>query len=80
LRKKSEVINLKISARNQFVGKIISIEKGQVAAKVKIELTAPTIMTAVINVEAVDELNIKPGEEIEAVVKATEVMVAKDSP
>ncbi len=70
---------MKISARNQFVGKIISIEKGQVAAKVKIELTAPTIMTAVINVEAVDELNIKPGEEIEAVVKATEVMVAKDS-
>ncbi len=78
--KKSEVINLKISARNQFVGKVISIDKGQVAAKVKIELKTPTVLTAVINVEAVDELDIKPGEKIEAVVKATEVMVAKDLP
>ncbi|MFX1521525.1 MAG: molybdopterin-binding protein [Promethearchaeota archaeon] len=68
---------MKISARNQIVGKVININKGQVAAKVKIEVTAPATVTAVITVEAIDELDIKPGDTIEVVVKATEVMVAK---
>lgn len=70
--------SLKISARNQIVGKVISIEKKQVAASVKIEVTEPVTLTTVITVEAVDELNIKPGDTIEVVVKATEVMVAKE--
>jgi molybdate transport system regulatory protein len=61
------------------VGKVISIEKKQVAASVKISVTEPTTLTTVITVEAVDELNIKPGDTIEVVVKATEVMVAKES-
>jgi molybdate transport system regulatory protein len=68
---------MKLSARNQLLGKVISIDKGQVAAKVKIELITPTTVTAVITVEAVNELDIKPGDKIAAVVKATEVMVAK---
>ena len=70
---------MKISARNQIVGKIIDIDKGEVAASVKIEVTEPATLTTVITVEAVDELNIQPGDTIEVVVKATEVMVAKDS-
>ncbi len=60
------------------MGKVISIEKKQVAASVKIEVTEPVTLTTVITVEAVDELNIKPGDTIEVVVKATEVMVAKE--
>lgn len=70
---------MKISARNQIKGKIISIEKKEVAASVMIEVTEPATMTTVIAVEAVDELDIKPGDTIEVVVKATEVMVAKES-
>lgn len=70
---------MKLSARNQIIGKVVSIDKKQVAAKIKIEVTETAIVTAVIAVEAVDELNIKPGDTIEAVVKATEVMVAKES-
>lgn len=70
---------LKLSARNQILGKVVDIDKGQVAAKIKIEVTIPATVTCVIAVEAIDELNIKPGDMIEAVVRATEVMVAKDS-
>ena len=70
--------SLRISARNQIEGKVINIDKGQVAASVKIEVTEPATLTTVITVEAVDELNIKPGDTIEVVVKATEVMVAKE--
>ena len=36
------------------------------------------IMTALISKEAVKELNLKNGDIVEAVVKATEVMIAKE--
>jgi molybdate transport system regulatory protein len=39
--------------------------------------TTPATITAVITKEATEELNIKVGDTVEAVVKATEVMVAK---
>jgi len=72
-----EVIGLKISARNRLKGKVISVEKDGITAKVKVQINVPATVTALISREAVDELNIKVGDEVEAVVKATEVMIAK---
>jgi len=71
-----EAVGLKISARNRLKGRVASVEKGEVTAKIRIEITAPTTITAIISREAVEELNIKTGDEVEAVIKATEVMVA----
>jgi molybdate transport system regulatory protein len=72
-----EVLGLKISARNQLKGKVISIEKDGVTAKVKVEIKAPAVVTAVITKEAVEELGVKVGDEVNAVIKSTEVMIAK---
>ncbi len=72
-----EVVGLKISARNQLKGKVLSIEKDQITAKVKIEIKAPATVTAVITKEAVEDLGIKVGDEVHAIVKSTEVMVGK---
>jgi len=72
-----EAVGLKISARNRLKGKVKVVEKGDVTAKVKIEITTPTVVTALISREAVEELDIRVGDEVEAVVKATEVMIAK---
>ena len=72
-----EVLGLKISARNQLKGKVISIEKDGITAKVKVEIKAPAVVTAVITKEAVEDLGIKVGDEVNAVVKSTEVMIAK---
>jgi len=72
-----EAVGLKISARNRLKGKVKAVEKGDVTAKVKIEITTPTLVTALISREAVEELDIKVGDEVEAVIKATEVMIAK---
>jgi molybdate transport system regulatory protein len=72
-----EVKSLKISARNRFRGKVIAIEKDGVTAKVKVEVTNPVTVTAIISKEAVEDLRIKVGDEVEAIVKATEVMIAK---
>jgi molybdate transport system regulatory protein len=72
-----EVLGLKISARNQLKGKVVSIEKDGITAKVKVEIKAAVVVTAVITKEAVEDLGIKVGDEVNAVVKSTEVMIAK---
>lgn len=72
-----EAVGLKISARNRIKGKIKLVEKGVVTAKIRIEISTPTIVTALITREATEELNLKIGDKIEVVIKATEVIVAK---
>ena len=75
--KVSEVKGLKLSARNNFKGKIVSVEKGVITAKVKIEVKSPTTITAVITKEAVEDLDLKVGDEVTAIVKSTEVIIGK---
>jgi len=72
-----EAVGLKISARNRLKGKVVAVDKEALTAKVKIKMTMPTVVTALISREAAEELNIKVGDEVEAVVKATDVMIAK---
>ncbi len=73
----SEVKGLKLSARNQFKGKVVAVEKGVITAKVKIEIKVPAVITAVITKEAVEDLGLKVGDEVEAIVKSTEVIIGK---
>jgi len=73
-----EAVGLKISARNRMKGVVKGVEKGDVIAKVKVEVKAPAVITALISREAVEDLNIKVGDSVEAVIKATEVMIAKE--
>lgn len=72
-----EELGLRISARNQLKGKVVSIEKDGITAKIKVKIKSPAIITAVITKEAAEDLDIKEGDEVNAVVKSTEVMIAK---
>lgn len=76
-RERLEVKRLKISARNRLKGKVTAVQKDGITAKVKVEVTVPAVVTALISTEAVEDLNIKVGDQVEAVIKATEVMIAK---
>jgi molybdopterin-binding protein len=68
---------VKISARNHLKGKVTSVEKNGIMALVKIKVTEPALVTALVSREAVEDLKIKVGDEVEAVIKATEVMIAR---
>ncbi len=68
---------LKLSARNRFKGKVVSVEKGVITAKVKVEVKVPITVTAVITKDSVEDLNLKEGDEVVAIIKSTEVMIAK---
>jgi molybdopterin-binding protein len=64
------------SARNRFTGTVKSVEVDGVMALVEIE-AGPFLMTAAITRDSVDELNLVPGVEATAVVKATSMMIER---
>ncbi len=68
---------MKISARNQLKGTISSVEKGQTTGHVRIDIGGGVIVTASITNEAIDELALAAGDAVTAVIKASDVMVAK---
>ena len=72
-----EVRRLKLSARNTIKGKVVSVEKGIITGKVKVEITLPATITSVITKESVEDLDIKKGDEVTVVIKSTEVMIGK---
>ena len=69
---------MKISARNQFKGTILSIDEGAVNGIVKIDIGGGNVMSSTISMNAIKELGLEVGKEAYAVVKATSVMVAVD--
>ena len=68
---------MKLSARNQIKGKILEVQKGATTAHVRIDIGNGVVITSSITNEAVDDLGIAVGDDAIAVIKASDVMVAK---
>lgn len=66
-----------ISGRNQLRGTIEEVRVDGVLAQVKLRIGAQTL-TAIITRDAVDELKLRRGEPAVAIIKATEVMIARE--
>ena len=70
--------HLTLSARNQFPGKIMSVERGAVNSIVRMSVLKDQVISATISNNAVDELGLESGKDALAVIKATSVMVGVD--
>ncbi len=68
---------MKISARNQIEGTVVDIQKGQTTAHVRIAIGDNAVVTSSITNEAVDDLKLKVGDTVFAVIKASDVMIGK---
>jgi molybdopterin-binding protein len=68
---------MKISARNQFKGRIVEITKGATTAHVQLDIGGAIVTSSITNA-AVDELGLIVGQDAYAVVKASDVMIAID--
>lgn len=66
---------MKLSARNQFAGTVLDVNKGATTTHVKLEIAPGVVFTASITNEASEELALKKGGKAYAVVKASDVMV-----
>ena len=67
---------MEISLRNQLKGKVVEIISGPVVSEIEVE-TSAGLITSVITSRSVQHLGLKVGEEVLAVVKATEVGIEK---
>ena len=68
---------MKLSARNQIKGKVVEVRKGTTTAHVRIDIGNGVVITSSITNEAVDDLGLSTGDDAIAVIKASDVMVAK---
>jgi len=68
---------MKISGRNRLKGEVKEVVLGDVMAKVVLQVEDNRI-TSVITREAAEEMQIKEGKEITALIKATEVMLIEE--
>ncbi|MDO9359557.1 MAG: molybdopterin-binding protein [Polaromonas sp.] len=65
-----------INVRNQFKGKVKEIIRGDVMSEIDVE-TPWGIVTSVITTRSVDHLELAIGSDVVALIKATEVSIAK---
>ena len=68
---------MRISARNQIKGTVLEVKKGATTSHVRVDIGNGQVITSSITNEAVDDLGLKIGDEAIAVIKASDVMVAK---
>ncbi len=67
---------MKISGRNQLSGRVKDVKTGAVMAQVVIDVAGQQVVSAITN-ESVSELGLKPGDDVTALIKSTDVMIMK---
>jgi molybdate transport system regulatory protein len=73
-------VGYKLSARNRVKAKITTIQKGDIVSMIKMATADPVALTSIISNDAVEDLGLREGDEVLAIVKSTEVMVSKAVP
>ncbi|QPF74784.1 TOBE domain-containing protein [Roseateles sp. DAIF2] len=70
------MINMKTSARNQFVGQVCAYQAGAVNDEVSLSLPGGARIVAIVTRESTEQLGLKLGAEAFALVKASSVLIA----
>lgn len=71
-------LNMKTSARNQFLGKITAIKKGAVNDEIDLEVAGSLKIVAIVTHESTEGLGLKVGAEAFALIKASSVILVTD--
>ena len=68
---------MKISARNQFAGTVLSLAHGAVNGTVKVDIGGGNVITSSITEEAIADLGLAAGDRVTVFVKASDVLIGK---
>ncbi|ADU27105.1 TOBE domain-containing protein [Ethanoligenens harbinense] len=68
---------MKLSARNQYEGTVVNVEVGPVSSKVVLDIGGGKTISSTISTDSFKELDIKKGDTLVAIVKATSVILGK---
>jgi molybdopterin-binding protein len=68
---------MKLSARNQIPGRVLSVTPGAVNGTVKIDIGNGVVVTSSITEEAIADLELAKGDQVIVIVKASDVLIGK---
>jgi len=69
---------VKLSARNVLKGKMKNIREGTVNSEVIVQLAGGLELVSIITKPSIDNLNLKEGNDIYAIIKATNIILGAD--
>lgn len=69
---------MKVSSRNRIKGKVINTISGMVNAEVEIDIGGGHTIVGVITKRSLEEMDIKVGDEVTALIKASSIIFLKD--
>lgn len=69
-------MTLQISARNRLPGKVMSVKLGNIMAQIDVQVGDQHIVAAITR-ESAEELRLREGDDVIAVIKSTDVMLGK---
>lgn len=64
-------------ARNKIHAEVTKVKSDDIMSLVKFEVKGPCEMASVLTTESLEELNLKPGDTVELVIKAIHVLPVK---
>ena len=68
---------MQLSTRNQLKGTIKEMKKGPVSTEVTIDIGGQSMVVASITTGSADSMDLKIGDDVSALIKASSVMIAK---
>lgn len=69
---------MKYGARNQLQGTVTEIKEGSIMSEAVVELDSGAVMTSVMTMDSLKELDLKKGDQVKLVVKAVNVLLVKE--
>ena len=69
---------MEYGARNKIQGKVAEIKKGSIMCEVIVELPGGGVMTSVMTIDSLEDMNLNLGDKVKVVVKAVNVLLVKE--
>jgi molybdopterin-binding protein len=69
---------MKLSSRNVLKGKVVEVESGAVNCVVKVDIGGGKVISSMITKDACDELGIKVGSDVFAIIKSSNVILGTE--
>ncbi len=73
-----QTYGLHTPVKNNITGHIVNIKKDEQVAILKIEIAPPQDIFSIITTESVEDLELKTGKEVMALIKSTEVLISPE--
>ncbi|MBL0062156.1 MAG: TOBE domain-containing protein [bacterium] len=69
---------MKYGAKNKINARVTEVKKGDIMSQVNLEIDAKAAMSSVMTTDSLNELDIKPGDNVRVIVKAIHVLLVKE--